>query len=215
MLKTFSGAVVVLSMIACAAWAQTLEVGIQGGYPRWGKAPLGSLSPELAEDHDTQFKGDYGYGASLTVNTKGYYGVELGYLRDIQRITTVTRVTSGTTVFATNYEDRMAVHIGYLNGMVYFMPKGERWRPYVSGGLQAYQYGKPHLPLFGNVGSLRHYGANAGGGLKLRLFSHALLRWDLRDYIGGKPYKLNFAHVSSEGGRIHLIEGTVGFAFTF
>lgn len=211
MLKTLA---VLLCMAVSAAWAQSVEVGIQGGYPRWGRAPLGSVSPELVQDTDTQFKGDYGYGASVTLNTKGYYGFELGYLRDVQRLTTVTRQTVDTTVYTTNYEDRLPVHIAYFDAVVYFMPRGERWRPFVNGGLQAYQYQNPHLAVW-TGSSLRHYGANFGGGVKLKLFSHALLRWDLRDYMGGKPYHLAFATASRQGGHIHLIEGTMGFAITF
>ncbi len=213
MRKTLLYAAIFCLAASFAAQAQTVEIGIQGGYPRWGKAPLGSISPELVEDHDTQFKGDYGIGASLTVNTKGYYGFELGYLRNYSRITTVSRTTQNTTVFATNFEDRRAIHIAYANFLCYFMPKGERWRPYVTGGGQGYDYPRP--PMLGPGGGVRHYGANFGAGLKLKLFKHALLRWDVRDYLGGKPWGLTFANAKNAGGGIHLIEGTMGFALTF
>jgi hypothetical protein len=215
MLKTLSYAAVLLSMAAAAAPAQTVELGVMGGYPRWGRAPLGSVSAELVEDTDTQLKGDYVYGASLTVNTKGYYGFEGGYMRDVNRITTVTRQTAGTTVFTTSHEDRRTVHMAYLNALVYFMPKGERWRPFVTGGLQGYNFTRPQIPVFAGINSIRHYGGNFGGGVKLKLFSHALVRWDLRDYIGGKPWNLTFANSTHSAGHIHLIEGTMGVALTF
>ncbi len=214
MLKTLFYAAV-LGSLAAGASAQTVELGVMGGYPRWGRAPLGSVSLELAQDGDTQLKGQYAYGVSLSVNTKGYYGFEAGYLRDFTQITTVTRQTAGTTVFTSNWEDHRPIHIVYLNALCYFMPKGERWRPFVTGGVQAYNYTRPQIPQFAGVESIRHYGANFGGGIKLKLFSHALVRWDLRDYIGGKPWKLAFANSSKSGGRIHLIEGTMGLALTF
>ena len=216
MVKTLSYAAVWLCLAAgAAARAQTYELGVMGGYPRWGRAPLGSISPELAKDGDTQLKGQYSFGASVTRNTKGYYGFELGYLRNMTRVTMVTRQTVGTTVFSTNLEDRRPIHMVFANFLVYFMPKGERWRPFVTGGGQAYNFTRPAIPEFNGDDSIRHYGANFGGGVKLKLFKHALLRWDLRDYMGGKPWKLTFADSTRAGGRLHMIEGTMGFALTF
>jgi hypothetical protein len=207
--------VLALCTAACGGLnAQTWEIGIMGGYPRWSKALLGSISPEQAHDDDTRLKGDYSFGASVTVNTKGYYGFELGYLKNITQLTTATRQTSGNDVFTTNYQDRLPVHIAYFNPVVYFMPKEERWRPFVTGGVQAYEFRSPHVPNW-TADSTRHYGANFGGGVKLQLVSHALLRLDVRDYIGGKPYKLTFENAGNSGGRISMIEATAGFSVTF
>jgi len=60
------------------------------------------------------------------------------------------------------------------------------------------------------------HGGNFGGGLKLKLFPHVQARFDVRDYLGGKPYsQLQFADVTVSGGRIRLLEGSVGLGITF
>ncbi len=213
MAKTaFYAALLCLSVFGSAR-AQSWEFGIMGGYPRWGHAALGSNSPELAGDKDTVLKGSYSFGASITGNTKGYYGFEFGYLRNITDIRSFYRQTVNDAVVTTTYKDRMPVHMAYFNPVVYFMPKNERWRPFITGGFDAVEYKRPHFPNWPE-GYTRHYGPNVGGGIKLRLFSHALVRFDLRDHFLGKPYKLNFATASKAGGLMQLIQATAGISFT-
>lgn len=178
------------------------------------RAALGSASLESPEDFDTRLKGDYSQGAWIAANTKGYYGHELSYLLSRVSLKSTLRNTVDGHTVTTVAEDRIAVHMAAYNFLVYFMPRGERWRPFVTGGLQAYEYQGPKIPNWPS-GKRRHYGANWGGGIKLALFPHALMRFDLRDYIGGRPYNLTFANDVSKGSFVHQIEGTVGFGITF
>jgi hypothetical protein len=201
-------------LLCGAAQAQPFEIGVLGGYPRMTHAPLGSISPESPQDGDTTLKGDYSQGAWFTINTKGYYGHELTYLLSRATLRTTVRTDVNGTTVVTTQEDRIAVHMAAYNFLIYFMPRGERWRPYVTGGLQAYEYQKPHIPDWPS-GHTRHYGFNYGGGIKLVPFKHTVVRFDFRDYLGGKPYQLTFANEGNSGGLVHQLEGTVGFGISF
>jgi opacity protein-like surface antigen len=198
-----------------AALAQRWEVGVFGAYPRWGHPALGSLSDAPA-DNDTRLKGEYTVGARITLNSRGYYGHEVGY--SIQRTTfrsNFSTTLADGTAFSTVLEDKIKVQQAFYNFLVYFMPAGERWRPFVTGGVQAYRFGAPHFSQWPGGGS-KNYGLNWGGGLKVKLFRHALMRLDARDYLGGLPYtQLSFAQNTLPVGHIHLLEGSVGFSITF
>lgn len=185
-----------------------------GGYPRWGRAPLGSISAENMTDADVRIKGHESYGGSITINTKGYYGHEFGYVRHVTDLKSTNRATVGDVLQVTESKDRITVHEAYYNFLIYFMPNGERWRPFITGGAQAYDWRRPHIANW-TTGYTRHYGANWGGGIKLVPVKHTLVRFDLRDLLGGKPYKLNFATASKSGGSIHLIEASAGVSITF
>jgi hypothetical protein len=197
-------------LVIGTAKAQTYEFGILGGYARMTHMGLGSVSPENGSEGDTRIKADYTEGVWITANTRGYYGQEISYLMTRFGVHSTVRNTVDTVTTTSILEDRTAVRQLNYNFLIYFMPRGERWRPFVTGGAQAYEYHAPDIANW-TSGSARHYGANWGGGVKLALFPHALMRFDFRDYIGGKPYKLNL----QTGGWIHQLEGTVGLGFTF
>lgn len=198
---------------------QTYEFSLIGGYPKWGSALLGSINESDPQDNDTKLKGQYSYGARFTINTRGYYGHEFEYTQQRALFQTQYRTTVNDVAVSRQLEDRIAIQQASYNFLIYFMPNGEFLRPYVTGGAQAYNFGAPHFPEWPGGGS-RNYGANWGGGLKLKL-GRALVRFDFRDYIGGKPYKLTFQQPSAlqatdnSGGWIHLREASVGLGFTF
>jgi hypothetical protein len=202
-------------LFTCTAWAvaqaQKFEVSVLGGYPLISGAPLGSISQEKPKDTDTKLKGRYSYGTRLTWNTKGYYGNEIGFTFNRATFRTTLRDADGV---ETVRQDQIMVHHLFYNFLIYFMPAGERWRPFMTGGLQVQQYAAPRIPEW-TLGHSRNYGGNYGGGLKLKLFKHALVRFDFRDYLGGKPYDLTFADQTKGGGIFRQWEGSVGLAITF
>lgn len=207
--------VTVLGLAWCgAAWAQTWEVWVSRIYPRIHSTSLGSISEESKKDDDTQLKARDGYGARLSWNTRGYYGHELGFNYNRARLTAKTRTTVGRETVTTVLEDRIAVRQAYYNFLMYMMPKGERWRPYLTGGAHAVEYGAPGFEQWPTSKS-RHYGFNYGGGIKLRLFPHALVRLDVRYYFSGKPYDLEGADPMKMGGRLGQIEASAGIGITF
>lgn len=209
-MRTLSSTLLFCLLVIGTAKAQTYEFGILGGYARMTHGGLGSVSPENPAEGDTRIKADYSEGAWITANTKGYYGHEISYLMTRFTAQSTVHNTVDTVTTTSILEDRTAVRQLNYNFLIYFMPKGERWRPFITGGAQAYGYHAPNIVNWPS-GSVRHYGANWGGGVKIALFPHSLMRFDFRDYLGGKPYKLN----TQTGGSIHQFEGTVGFGFTF
>lgn len=199
------------ALVGCA-WGQTYEVSVVSDLDRLSKAPLGSVSAADPQDNDTMFKSSaYTYGVRLTYNPYQYYGHEAGYL--------YTRASLRTNILDANdnrtvFQDKVTIHQAFYNFLIYFMPKGERWRPFITGGVEAFNYGNPKT--VGWTGAATHnYGFNYGAGLKLTLFSHVLMRFDLRESITTKPYKLNAEDYTNFGTWLRNQAASVGIGIGF
>ncbi len=210
-MRTLLSAGLFVLLVSGAAWAQPYEISVSAGIPRWGGAALGSSSPESPKDDDTKIKGEIGYGARITLNSKGYYGHEFGYIRNRATLEAKLRTEKGGEVVK---QDRINTWQAFYNFVIYFMPRGERWRPFMTGGLGMHRYGNPSFVEW-TGDSTRNYGFNYGGGLKIKLFNHALLRLDVRDHIGGKPFDLQFKDNQFSGGLMHQLETSGGISITF
>lgn len=201
-------------LAATAAYAQKYEFSVLGGYTNLDPGPLGSVPTNTTlKDTDTTLKANYSYGARFTINTKGYYGHELGYRLTRATVRTTLRVENEGAIFENTVQNRVNVHNASYNFLMYMMPAGEWWRPYITVGGQAYRYEKPNLEAWRGA-AWTNAGANLGGGLKLRA-KNFLFRVDFRDYIEGKPYGLGAQDFQSTGGLFHQLEGTVGVGITF
>jgi opacity protein-like surface antigen len=205
--------------MCCLAWygaatAQTWELSASRIYPRFSGTPLGSISEEEKKEDDTTLKGLYGYGVRLTRNTKGYYGHEIGFNYNYARVTAKHSTKQEGKVVTTTLQDRILVRQAYYDFLMYCMPNGERWRPYIAVGVQGTDYAAPDLKEW-PTGKSRNYGFNYGGGIKLRLLRNVYLRLDVRDHWGGKPYDLEREDVTKSGGRLRLLEGSAGISLGF
>jgi len=212
--RTVTGALFAL-LTAGAAGAQTFEVSAGAAYTRFGGQLLGSIADQNKKDDDTKLKGKYGYGARFTVNTPGYYGHELGYFLTYADLTTNIRPDTKAPDFVIVRRDRIRVQQAAYNFLLYMMPKGERWRPFITGGVQLNQYSEPRIEEW-TTGSARTYGANYGAGIKIRLFPHALFRADFRHVLGGKPYDLPYQNETQfSGGILQQLQGSIGLSIGF
>jgi len=211
--------------LACsqAALPQKYEISPVFAAKRMSSEDLGSLNDEAA-DNDTQFKkSSTGIGLRLTRNTKGYYGHELSYIFNRAKVRSLIRTEddAGNDV-ETQREGKADVHELYYNFMMYMMPSGEFFRPYVTVGLQYAQYNRPNITEWNSLRT-RNFGFNYGAGIKLNVARHLLLRADFRQAMGGKPYDLRFNESTSSsgipasraGGLISQLEGSVGIGITF
>lgn len=199
-------------MLAVCASAQRYEISPFYGYFRMSASGgLGSLQA-TARDLHTRLKPGKGAGLRATWNTKGYYGFELSAAEARPILETAIRPSGATADVIRSA--KIKLRQGAFNGLAYFMPAGERFRPFITAGIELQQYGRPNIEEFTEPGS-RQYGGNFGGGMKIRLFPHALLRMDYRYHMGGKPYDLTRENERATGGRQHYMEGSVGFAITF
>jgi len=196
------------------ATAQTWELSASRIYPRISGSPLGSISEEEKKDTDTTLKGLYGYGLRLTRNSKGYYGHEIGFNYNYARVTAKYSTKQEGKVVTTTLQDRILVRQAYYDFLMYCMPNGERWRPYIALGVQGTDYAAPNLREW-PTGKSRNYGFNYGGGIKFRLLRNAYLRLDVRDHLGGKPYDLDREDQMKFGGRLRLLEASAGISLGF
>ena len=213
MRKLLTAAAVCL-MAAGVAPAQKYEIGVVGGISRPSRTILGSPAVTGGNDDDTRFRlsPGTGFGVRLTRNTKGYYGHELGFIRSRATLMTRSYAEDGT---STPVEDKVAIDQLFYNFLIYFMPAGERWRPFITGGIQGFRYQSPGVGNFLTTEWARTWGANYGGGIKLMPVRHILVRLDARQYLGGKPYNLQFSDISRGGGWLKQFEATAGFSITF
>jgi len=184
-----------------------------GAYPRIFDSKLGSYSKESPKEDDTRLHGNRGYGGRFTLNTKGYYGHEVTYLNIKANMDSTTRTTENKVTTTVTSHSPINIQMAAYNFMMYMMPRGERFRPFVTGGLQGYRYSHPTFDTGGT--SYRTYGGNYGGGIKIKLMQHALVRADFRHYLGGKPFNLTFPDQAKSGGIHHMMEFSFGAAFMF
>lgn len=204
-------------LIHGAAQAQSFEVSVFGGIPRFSHPVLGSLSETPVDTDTTLERGKYTYGARITVNSRGYYGHELSYsIQNMTLRTTDTVTDADGNLISTVFQDKVKLQLFSYNFLIYFMPRGERWRPFVTGGAQVYKWGAPHFDVWPG-GGYRNLGLNFGGGLKIKLLPHTLARLDVREYIGGRPYvrQLQLSSNTPSSGFTHLLEASAGFGLTF
>jgi len=204
----------VLILGVCAhAWGQTIEISALRGWARMSKTPLGSSSPESQDDRDTTFRNGSSNGLRLTWNPHRYYGYELGYLQTNATLQVKIQDTSDGPKETLNR--KVTLHQAFFDFLVYWMPKNERWRPYFAMGAQAQQGRNPRdLPEWSGY-STRNYGVHYGAGIKIKLFNHAQVRLDARDYWTGKPYDLSFKDPIRTGGLLRQQEASIGFGLTF
>ncbi len=200
-----------LMLLTATASAQKFEVSVGGMYPRFS-GKLGSFIESDAKDDDTRLKGKNGYGIRLGLNTRGYYGHEIGYY-ELRGTMTANVIPEGATARETR-EGKVKMRLAHYNFLMYMMPRGERVRPYLAFGLQALDYRAPDIAEFNGLPT-RNYGVNYGAGIKIRLFSGLAIRADFRQYLGGKPYELSSADPAQFGGIYKMIEGSAGIVFQF
>ena len=194
-----------------SACAQTYEVSISRSLARMSKKPLGSNNTLLPVNDETTLRNGSGYGIRFTLNSRGYYGHEIGFVHTRAGLRTVTFAADGT---KTNVETNVRIEEAFYNFLIYMMPRGERWRPYITGGVQAHQTGNPKIANWTGRAS-RNYGVNYGAGIKFKLVNHVLFRLDLRDYFTGVPYDLQFSDIEGYRGFFRQQEASFGLALGF
>ena len=198
--------------------AQNWEFAPVAGYLGLSKKIIGSANLDAPKDDDTTLHSRQPvYGLRLTRNTKGYWGFEGTLLRSRARIDSKLLPSNGSSAETIPETGSIWIHQAFFNGISYFMPAGERFRPYMTAGIQVQMYSTPPMPDW-PFGRSRKLGFNYGGGLKIQLVKHALFRIDVRDIWGGSPYDLQFdtSGVSLRSpGLFRQLEGTIGIGIRF
>lgn len=178
--------------------AQNFEVSFSAGPSLLQNPNLGSGSTTGPAD-DFKLTDGFRFGFRMTVNNLNKFGHEFGYAYARTKLQ-----TGGSPVG----EQGMAIHNGFYDFLLYGTKEGARIRPFAAGGGQFSNFVPPGASATQGGGSTK-VGVNYGGGIKIKLASSWLLRFDLRQYLSGKPFGLYNAP-----GTIRQTEISAGIGFT-
>ncbi len=179
---------------ALPAAAQVAEFGVHGGVSRLTGKSLGTLgTSRLSLDDGWRF------GFRITLNNWRFFGHEFGYAYNRTQL----RVEDGQAAEKLG----MAIHQGFYNFLAYALPEGSPVRPFLAGGGHFSNFTPPGTSATQGGGSTK-YGVNYGGGIKVRVSPMFNVRFDVRQYITGKPFDL-----PGQSGAVRQLEISAGLAF--
>ena len=184
--------VILLLLVAGAAFSQVAEIGASGGAALLSNATL-SNPPDVPAKLDSGFR----MGFRVTLNTGRMFGHEVGYAYNR------TNLDYGGTVYG------MSTHQGFYDFLLYATPEGAKIRPFIAGGVQFCNFVPPGGYTF--QGKTK-FGVNYGGGVKVKVATKFLVRFDFRQYASPKPDFLPTA--TAPQGWLRLTEVSAGFAYT-
>jgi len=156
--------------LSAVATPQVAEFSISGGRSQIMNKELGS-----------GFSLDDGFRLAfrLTINNWAYFGQEFGYAYNRTHLLQATPAGDADL-------GGMAIHQGHYNFLVYATPEGKMFRPFATGGGHFSNFVPPGASASYGQGSNK-FGVNYGGGLKVRVGEKWQVRFDLRQFLTGKP----------------------------
>ncbi len=178
---------------AAALSAQSFEVGFGGGVSRLNGKELGTLG--VGDPTKLALKDGWRFGFRMAFNTWRWAGQESGYGYNRTQLH----------IPGTTEQAGMAIHQGFYNLLLYAAPEGSRIRPFVAGGGHFSNFVPPGSSAQFGGGSTK-FGVNYGAGVKARLTDKFGIRFDVREYLQGKPFDL-----PNQTGKIRLMEVSAGF----
>ncbi|PWU04886.1 MAG: hypothetical protein C5B51_15990 [Terriglobia bacterium] len=202
-------AVVLLSFLSPAAFAQSFELAVSGGQSEFtGNKNLGTATSDPASGQYVMKEG-FRLTFRLTFNQGRFFGHEIGYSYNHTSVdapaVTSSSLTGTTTTPAQNFS--VPIHQGFYNFLVYATPEGTHVRPFAAGGVHFSSFVPPGASVSYGTQTTK-YGINYGGGLKVRITSIWGVRFDARWYNTSKPF--NFYN---QTGRLQQLE--IGGGLTF
>lgn len=191
-------AVVVFFAGASLASAQVAEFSLSGGVSRFGSTSLGTNVDSAGNASNVSINNGFRLTFRFTLNTYKFMGHEFGYAYN----------RSGVNL-GTGGSVPMSIQQGFYDFLLYATPEGSRIRPFAAGGAQFSSFFPPGASVYyGNQET--KFGVNYGGGIKMRVTPIIGLRFDVRRYNSGKPFKF-----TGESGRMNQLEVSVGASFLF
>jgi opacity protein-like surface antigen len=179
------------------ASAQVAEFSVSGGVSRFGNANLGNTVDQAGNAAAVTIDNGFRLTFRFTLNTYKFMGHEFGYAYNHSNLNIAGSKSS------------MPIHQGFYNFLVYATPEGSRVRPFATGGVHFTSFVPPGASIYaGN--EVTKFGINYGGGIKFRVTDIIGLRFDVRQYNTGKPFKL-----TNQNGRLNQLEASVGASFMF
>jgi hypothetical protein len=180
------------------ASAQVAEFSLSGGVSRFGNTSLGTNVDSAGNVSKVAINNGFRLAFRFSLNNYKFMGHEFGYAYSRSG---VNLGTSGTVP--------MNIQQGFYDFLLYATPEGARIRPFAAGGAQFSSFFPPGASIYyGNQET--KFGVNYGGGIKMRVTPIIGIRFDLREYSSGKPFKF-----TGESGWMNQLEATVGASFLF
>jgi len=179
------------------------EVWFDAGESILSNNALGTTNAFSGSPNDFQLDNGFRFGFRGDFNTQGFFGheVQYAYSRSALQQNQPTPAT----------KSGMAIHEGGYNFLGYGTKEGSRIRPFGTAGVQFENFVPPGSSAASGGGNTK-YGFNYGGGVKMRLTDKFALRFDLRQYVSGKPFGSSFLQQS---GLLRQTEASAGFGFYF
>src|ERR1700730_9961794 len=195
---------IVLFLFACASpslFAQSFEAGISLGESVLGNSVLSPdiLTPGAAAGSNISLKNGFRFGFRIGLNPYRYMGAEFGYAYNRSQLHLDGPPAS---------EQGMAIHQGFADGLIHATKEGSRIRPFAAAGLNFSNFVPPGASASYGQGQTK-FGFNYGAGVKVKVATNWLVRFDFRQYETGKP---DF-NVFNPHGRLFQNEISVGLAF--
>jgi hypothetical protein len=187
-------------LFARAAWGQTGELWFNAGESVLHNAGLGTDQTFGGTKNDVELTDGFRFGFRFALNQGNHFGHEVQYAYNRTQLRFNDQGGS---------ESGMAIHQGGYNFLYYLTPEGSKVRPFGTGGVHFSDYVPPGSSVSSGGGSNK-VGVNYGAGVKVRLGSIFGIRFDLRQYITGKPFDLPLSD-----GLLHQTEISAGFGIGF
>ena len=172
----------ILALAFCGtAWAQTGELWFNGGESLLSNAGIGTDQPFGGTKNDVALTDGFRFSFRFGFNQGDHFGheVEYAYNRTALKFNNEGGAKEG-----------MAFHQGGYNFLYYILTtQDSRVRPFLTAGVHFDDFVPPGTSVNQGAGSNK-IGFNYGAGVKVRLTHLFGIRFDLRQYITGKPFGL-------------------------
>ena len=185
-----------LGCFSTMAWGQAGQFFFNFG-ESLTNANLGTDQVFGGHSNDVQFTDGYRFSFRFNFDVGDRYGAEVGYAFNHTNLKFNDQGGA---------EGGMHYHQGTFNALYYpFTSTSSRIRPFGTAGIQFTDFVPPGGAI--NYGSENKFGANFGAGVKVHVRGMWGVRFDVRDYIMGKP---NFGFLGMQSGALNIIEASAG-----
>jgi opacity protein-like surface antigen len=187
-----------LMIAAAPAFGQGAEIGLTVGWSNFTNNSIGE-SQEFG-DEPAEFTVDDGIriGSRMALNSGTFIGHEFSYAWQRSNLK-----------IAGDSFGNMSIHNIYYNFVLHATPEGTPVRPFVTGGGGVSVFNPPGVSSLSGYGDNK-FGYNYGAGVKVKVTDSYGIRFDVRDYVTGKPFDL-----PDNSGRLHNLEVSAGFSLLF
>jgi hypothetical protein len=190
--------VVLALAFAGAAWGQTGELWFNYGESLLSNSGVGTLKVFGGTSNDVKLDDSYRFGFRFGFNQGSHFGHEVQYAYNHTQFD-----QSGT-------KTAMHFHQGGYNFLLYALSDKSRIRPFATAGAQFSDFVPPGGAI--NYGSQNKLGANFGAGIKAHVKGMWAVRFDVREYVCGKP---DFNQLTLGSGALWQTEVSAGIGIGF